>query len=239
MGMRVWDIHPGYLSRQSLLGQHVEIHAIFSIITGGKEGYAQHPETMRWRNNLCRLIKVHERTVAEMTLRGFGHRSPLPQVACTSGDSLSWVDPPHLQFGLLHQKYAGTDRMGRIPLPERGSRFWAQHKYAVMGRGYNCYKDIQAFMREKQDCPIMQEPELVLRVLQITQLPIEPRALINTLDHLWGYFKKIAGVPEKEVYLAKIKEDPLSLLPFFYQLACKYEIEYLVHSTIFTDGVSL
>ncbi|MDD4764978.1 MAG: pyrimidine dimer DNA glycosylase/endonuclease V, partial [Atribacterota bacterium] len=28
--MRVWDVHPGYLSDKSLLGEHVEIHALFS-----------------------------------------------------------------------------------------------------------------------------------------------------------------------------------------------------------------
>jgi hypothetical protein len=31
--MRVWDADPGYLNRQSLLGEHREIHAILSIVT--------------------------------------------------------------------------------------------------------------------------------------------------------------------------------------------------------------
>jgi len=34
--MRIWDIHPGYLNRQSLLGEHRELHGIFSIITNKK-----------------------------------------------------------------------------------------------------------------------------------------------------------------------------------------------------------
>lgn len=233
--MRVWDIHPGYLSRQNLLGQHVEIHAIYSVITCAKEGYARHPETMRWRHNLERLSQVHSVTVAEMKLRGYGHRSPLAEVDCPDEGSFCWVDPPELQFGLLHTKYAPTDRVGRIPLPKRGSHFWAHHKYAVMSRGYDYYKEIQAYMGNKADGLIEEEGALVSRVLEIIHSPMEQRALRNTVDHLWGYFKEIATVAEKEVYLAERETEPALLLPYFYQLACAYKIKYLLHSTIFAD----
>jgi len=30
--MRLWDINPGYLNRQSLLGEHRELHGIVSIL---------------------------------------------------------------------------------------------------------------------------------------------------------------------------------------------------------------
>ena len=234
--MRVWDIHPGYLSRQSLLGQHVEIHAIFSVITGGKEGYSHHPETIRWRHNLHGLRLAHDLTVREMALRGYGHRSPLPDVDCAGGGILRWVDPPQLQFGLLQEKYDAAARTGRIPLPVRGSQFWAQYQYAVMSRGDGYYKEIQTNLRNKEDCPIGQEGELVARVLEITRSPLEQRMLCKILDHLWGYFKNLATVPEKEVYLEKREAEPAFLLPFFYKLACKYEILYLIHSTIFSDS---
>jgi hypothetical protein len=45
--MRVWDIHPGFLNRQSLLGEHREIHAIHTIVSRQKKGYSRHPETLR------------------------------------------------------------------------------------------------------------------------------------------------------------------------------------------------
>ena len=35
--MRIWDVNPGYLNRQSLLGEHRELHAIFSIIKNNKD----------------------------------------------------------------------------------------------------------------------------------------------------------------------------------------------------------
>ena len=46
--MRIWDVNPGYLNRQSLLGEHRELHAIVSIIKNNKKGYSRHPETLRW-----------------------------------------------------------------------------------------------------------------------------------------------------------------------------------------------
>ncbi|MCX6583142.1 MAG: DUF1722 domain-containing protein [Candidatus Aminicenantes bacterium] len=45
--MRVWDVNPGYLNRQSLLAEHREIHAIFSIITKGKKGYSRQFDILR------------------------------------------------------------------------------------------------------------------------------------------------------------------------------------------------
>ncbi len=236
--MRVWDIHPGYLSRESLLGQHVEIHSVFSVITGHKKGYARHPETLRWRSNLPELKKVHDLTVREMILRGYGHRSPLPAPAEDEGTEakrLDWVDPPHTQFGLLEAKYAAARREGRIPLPRYSSQFWAHHKYAVMGRGYNFYREIQAYMGRGKDLPIGQNEGLVLRVLELLCAPLDRRGLRNTLEHLWGYFKEKAGAAEKEMFQANLAADPFSLLSFLYSLACKYDVVYLRHSTIFSD----
>ncbi|MGB0468223.1 MAG: pyrimidine dimer DNA glycosylase/endonuclease V [Pontibacterium sp.] len=34
--MRIWDIDPGYLNRQSLLGKHRELHGMVSIIAHNK-----------------------------------------------------------------------------------------------------------------------------------------------------------------------------------------------------------
>jgi Pyrimidine dimer DNA glycosylase len=75
--MRVWDINPGYLSRQSLLGEHSEIHAVVSTLTNEKQGYARHPETRRWGKALWALQIRHDLVVSEMGLRGYHHRSPV------------------------------------------------------------------------------------------------------------------------------------------------------------------
>jgi pyrimidine dimer DNA glycosylase len=37
--LRVWDVSPGYLNRQSLLGEHRELHGLHAILIHGKAGF--------------------------------------------------------------------------------------------------------------------------------------------------------------------------------------------------------
>ena len=62
--MRIWDIAPKKLCRNHLLGEHRELHAIWSVIVNGKKGYARHPETLRWMGKLKALYGRHEALVA-------------------------------------------------------------------------------------------------------------------------------------------------------------------------------
>lgn len=75
--MRIWDISPGILCRNHLLGEHRELHAIWSVLTKNKKGYSCHPEVLRWRGRLKALYIRHENLVAEMEKRGYCHHSPL------------------------------------------------------------------------------------------------------------------------------------------------------------------
>jgi hypothetical protein len=51
--MRIWDIPPDKLCRNHLLGEHNELHAMWNILTQGKKGYSNHPETKRWVGRTC------------------------------------------------------------------------------------------------------------------------------------------------------------------------------------------
>lgn len=75
--MRIWDVPTSTLCRQHLLGEHRELHAIWSVITQGKKGYAHHPETERWREALFGLWYRHEDQKEEMAKRGYKHHSEL------------------------------------------------------------------------------------------------------------------------------------------------------------------
>ncbi len=235
--MRVWDIHPGYLTRKSLLGQHVEIHALYSVITGGKKGYANHPETLRWQGRLEQLKHCHDLTVKEMALRGYRHSSPIRLENLLNGNfnPPSYVDHPAEQFEILRSKYEEGNLEGRIPLPKRGSEFWAHHKYSVMARGYNLYKEVQAFLKNKVDLPIHEEKELVEKIQSLMEKPVDSSALANTANHLWGYFKDKATAEEKDNYLHCPQEKLSELTLDFYCMAQKYNQKYLLHSTIFAD----
>lgn len=75
--MRVWDLPPQKLCREHLLGQHFEIHVMWSALVGGKKGWRNHPETRRWESHLGALRRKHDETVEEMLKRGYNHESPL------------------------------------------------------------------------------------------------------------------------------------------------------------------
>lgn len=75
--MRIWDIDPAMLCRNHLLGEHGELHAIWSILTKKKKGYSHHPEVVRWKGRLRALYNRHEKLINEMVKRGYRHRSPL------------------------------------------------------------------------------------------------------------------------------------------------------------------
>lgn len=81
--MRIWDIPPGKLCRKHLLGEHRELHAVWTILTKDKKGYRKHPETKRWEGKLAALYTRHEEEAKEMARRNYSHRSPLDKSFAT------------------------------------------------------------------------------------------------------------------------------------------------------------
>jgi len=111
--MRIWDIPPGQLCRQHLLGEHRELHALWIILTQEKKGFAHHPETQRWRGKTKALYRRHERLVQEMEKRGYAHKSPLDirQATGKEGQETS-LDSPAKQRKILRNKGCGCFAKG-------------------------------------------------------------------------------------------------------------------------------
>lgn len=94
--MRIWDVPPAELDRQALLGEHRELHAIWTILTENRSGYRRHPEVLRWTGRLGALFRRHEALVAEMERRGYRHRSPLDEGRARGGGPCTYQAPPLL-----------------------------------------------------------------------------------------------------------------------------------------------
>ena len=104
--MRIWDLPASHLCRNHLLGEHRELHALRTILTHNKKGYAHHPETLRWKGKLKALYNRHEELVAEMQRRGYQHRSPLDKTF-TKGESEVqdvFLHSPDEQIAILRKK---------------------------------------------------------------------------------------------------------------------------------------
>ena len=103
--MRIWDISPKRLCRNHLLGEHRELHAIWTVITERKKGYSKHPETIRWKGKLKAMYLRHEELVKEMKDRGYHHKSPLDKRKATGKSKQDvFVDDPITQKHILQQK---------------------------------------------------------------------------------------------------------------------------------------
>jgi hypothetical protein len=106
--MRIWDLPPDQLCRQHLLGEHRELHAIWQVLTQGKRGYADHPETRRWRGKRRALYLRHQALVAELHRRSYRHDSPLDaRLATGSALQDEYVQTPDEQRAILRAKGCG------------------------------------------------------------------------------------------------------------------------------------
>lgn len=103
--MRVWDVSPKRLCRNHLLGEHRELHAIYSILSQKKKGYRNHPETKRWVGKLAALYSRHDALVNEMQRRGYVHASPLDKKHARGKKMQDeFVNTPREQMMILREK---------------------------------------------------------------------------------------------------------------------------------------
>jgi len=182
--MRIWDVQPGYLNRESLLGEHRELHGIVSIIKNRKRGYASHPETLRWVGRGWALRQRHQLLSAEMELRGYQEQSPVNLRQNTGCWPERYLDSPLEQYRILGRKYIER-KPGRIPLPCNAQELWQQHKYSVMARNVELYRSLGR--RVSNPISETEHQQLALLLVETLRLPPSPGGIRNTLLHMWGY----------------------------------------------------
>jgi len=226
--MRIWDVNPGYLNRQSLLGEHRELHGIVSIIKHNKKGYSNHPETLRWVDYGWALKQRHKLLVAEMNLRGYIDKSPVLLRSKPGIWPECYIDAPAKQISILREKYK-TLESGRIPLPGNAQDYWAQHKYSVMARDISAYKNIGKWVTSRSGSKEL--PKVAIEVSALLRNAPEQRLKENALLHMWGYVSKYSSISGKEL-------DSLSmatLLNNIQKLSLSNNIKYLIESTSLSE----
>lgn len=222
--MRIWDVDPGYLNRQSLLGEHRELHGMVNVIVHGKKGYANHPETLRWASYGWALSKRHAQLSAEMTLRGYKDRTPADLTANEGVWPEDFIDAPAEQFHILTQKYVDKPG-GRIPFPRSSHALWAQHKYSVMARGYEHYKEYGA--RVAALCATEEFDILATEFVTWLRTPPSEAGMRTALEHMWGYVSDVSELSGSDFSAMNALEQLVAIR----DAAVKNEEPYLLHST--------
>jgi hypothetical protein len=224
--MRVWDVDPGYLNRQSLLGEHREIHAILSIITKDKKGYTRHPETLRWKDRLRALKQRHDLIVSEMRLRGYQHHSPV-----TVQGSLAWpdgfVDPPGRQFTILRHKYVDREP-GRIPLPRTARELLAHHRFSIIARNPEYYSQTRQMLAQSQNGVSFEQ--LAHDLVDMLRCCPPKQRLAHALDLMWDH---VAG--SAQVTYLDMQNDPEALIAAARKFATEHRVIPLLESTALGD----
>jgi len=224
--MRVWDISPGYLNRQSLLGEHRELHGIVSIIVNRKKGYSKHPETLRWIGYGWALRQRHRQLACEMSLRGYTEKTPVSIRSNKGVWPNTYIDKPIVQFKLLKGKYLGKEK-GRIPLPNNAQQIWSQHKYSVLARDEKIYREIGREVAERKT----DFSELAKYLTEVLQMTPSSGGLRNTLQHMWGHVSGYLPAPK-----GKIESWSMSrLLKEIQSRAISGDERYLTSSTALNE----
>lgn len=224
--MRVWDVHPGYLSRESLLAEHALLHGLAARLRDDRLRSSTHPETARWRGCGWALGQRHRLVVAEMALRGFGHHSKLALRTAVGRWPAGFVDPPAAQFQLLAAKYEAAGQAGRIALPRTSHELWAQHKYSVLAREQTAYRElgrrVSALRGRDGVAP------LALELVGWLRRPPPAGDLRNAVEHMWGYLDHQSERPVSEVNIHTAVRK-------IGRLAQAQNIAYLLAQTALTD----
>ena len=222
--MRVWDVNPGYLNRQSLLGEHRELHAIVSIIKNNKKGYSRHPETLRWVGFGWALHQRHRLLTAEMNLRGYVDRTPVLLKTQQQKWPGAFVDRPVTQLSILAEKYKYKEQ-GRIPLPKNVQQLWAQHKYSVMARDITEYKRISRWVASRKTNNGMSD--LYRELVLLLRCPPGEGNLRNAVQHMWGYVSSYSSFAGKTIE----SKTTRGLLTEIQRLVFLHGVVYLKEST--------
>jgi len=224
--MRIWDIHPGYLNRQSLLAEHRELHGLVSILVNRKKGYSQHPETLRWVGYGWALTQRHRLLTCEMALRGYFDHSPVRTRSNYGFWPSRFIDQPQVQFEILKNKYESR-QPGRISLPNNAQELWSHHKYSVLARDQKQYKKIGRVVADRK----VDFAQLALQLVTILRFPPSEGGIRNALQHMWGYVSQVQGSNHYAVHDGSLKK----LMQAVQTNARNHNEPYLIKSTSLSE----
>ncbi len=114
---------------------------------------------------------------------------------------------------------------------------WAENKYWVMAHSQQHYNQIRQ-LAKNNDWTVDKATEFNRLLAEAEQQVPTVKTLTTAYQHIWGYFKKIATLEEKETYLttlAQLASGHDQLGPFLKGLTVKYQVAYLLQSGLIRE----
>ncbi|MBC3766057.1 hypothetical protein [Neptunicella marina] len=209
MAAFLFSLHPGYLNNSLLLNDWQQTRQLLAL---SHAPAVTHYLAMR-EAMLHTEAELRQLTAPDNTLNPF-----LSSPAATP--------EPMAQLQWLAEQDNAT---ARIPLPQNAQQCWAQHKYSLMMRDLNLYKQFGQRTASK-----LSEGAFALLIKELTEsLYLVPSlgGLRNGFLHMWGYVSDAIPAP-----FDNPAEVELSLMQRHIWQCCKLgSTPYIQHSTAITE----
>ena len=123
--------------------------------------------------------------------------------------------------------------MAQVDL-NRYQKWWASEKYLVMAHSQAHYNALRQLFKGNQWTQV-KELEFERLLKEAYQQTPTTKTLRTAYQHIWGYFKKKATIPEKDRYKEldqSLETRSVDMHQFLRDLTQKYQPAYLVQSRI-------
>ncbi|QIH77186.1 DUF1722 domain-containing protein [Macrococcoides canis] len=114
---------------------------------------------------------------------------------------------------------------------KRVELLWKEEKYKVMYYSQKKYLLIRQKLNNGLD-----EPKVLEDIIAVTyNMQPSEGSMRNSFEHMWGYFKKIAGEEEKAHFfnlLSDVTHNDRLIRDYLLLLATRYNVSYLLQSSI-------
>jgi hypothetical protein len=218
--MKIWDINPGYLSRQQLLAEHSELHVLMQLIQGNSDNLSKMKPTLaRWIPCPSALALRHAIVTEEMRLREIEHKSDME----ISG-TVQWPEfVPDWRVADQFLALQDMEEQGRIPRPHKITELWQHHAYSVMARDIVRYKELQTEIENNT----ISFDVLATYLVETLRTPSTPSQWDRVVKGMWH---PCQAAEEAEDYCSSLHR-PKRLFSAIQYLSSKYQWPELWHST--------
>ena len=144
----------------------------------------------------------------------------------------------YLNYAILIKKQEGRSLMTTTNPRRQCERLWAANKYLVLSHSNKIYLEIRNYLKNDK----VRLDQVQAYIDQALALPENPGQVVNTFQHIWGYFKKKATANEKEMFMVQLDSYTTGQIPqtrlveYVKELLITYPNRYLEESTLINGG---
>ncbi len=184
-----WIISPAYFRNEDLIKEYQQLIANSDSEFSQNFTWEYHYRvlTLEAEIKLRNLIQIESLNLASIN-----------QLANQATQySQKFISESYLQFKILKQNY-NDQTSRRIATPRNTRELWMQHKYSIMARNVNLYKEIGRFVAQNNSYEHF--PKLYLTLVNELRKKPKRNSILNVLQHLWGYISNFSNIPKNQIH---------------------------------------